>query len=141
MLKEMEFTQRIAIMQPQQTAFSKWLHAIRAAYSRRIVIDAATPKYMIVQQLVNRYFYTPAPCLMLIPENPPYFSAQELLPSERMTKPLKLHKSKYDYGWAVYRRRRNGKVVKVVWLLKLSDTEAHIALYVSRSCYSQTNTD
>lgn len=141
MLKDMEFTQKIAIMQPQQTAFSKWLHTIRAACSHRVVIDAATPKYQIVQQLVNKYFDVPLPAWMLIPENEPYFSAQALLPSKRMTKTLKLHKSKYDYGWAVYRRSREGKAVKAVWLLKLSDTEAHVALYVSHSNYPQLNTD
>lgn len=142
MLKDMEFTQKITVIQPQQTAFSKWLHTIRAACSHRLIIDADTPKYVIARLLIIKHIddvLTSA--WALLPDNMPQPSAFELLPSKRMTKTLKLHKSKYDYGWAVYKRNSEGKAVKAVWLLKLSDTEAHVALYVSRSRYSQSNTD
>lgn len=142
MLRDMEFTQRIAIIQPQQTAFSKWLHTIRAAFSHRLVIDATTPKYMIVRLLIIKDIEKKIFSVwVLLPESTPSPSVLELLPSNRMTKTLKLRKSKYDYGWAVYKRNSEGKAVKAVWLLKLSDTEAHVALYVSRSRYPQTNTD
>ena len=142
MLKDMEFTQKIAIMQPQQTAFSKWLHTIRAACSHRLVIDADTPKYVIVRLLIIKDIENMlTSAWMLLPVSMPQPSVFDLLPSKRMTKTLKLHKSKYDYGWAVYKRNSEGKAVKAVWLLKLSDTEAHVALYVSRSRYPQLNTD
>lgn len=142
MLRYMEFKQRITVIQPQQTAFSKWLHTIRAACSGRLVIDAATPKDIIVRRLIIKDIENMLTrAWVLLPESMPSPSVLELLPSNRMTKTLKLHKSKYDYGWAVFKRNSEGKAVKAVWLLKLSDTEAHVALYVSRSLYPQTNTD
>lgn len=137
MQKELTLTQRIVRIETQQTALTRCMRTLWAWMSRRPVVFSSVPPQSVVRHIVRSYLKSLTGGFCILPDREPNIGLLELLPTGTTTKTLRLHKSKYDYGWAVLRRNKEGKAVKAVWLLKVSPSEARLVLYVSHPRWPQ----